>query len=91
MNANIKNADGKLGVLVVGLNGAVSTTFITGTIAVAQGKGEPVGSLTQMGTIRIGKRTENKFPKIQEDLSLLRESSLFCSDEYIDKIGLKKI
>lgn len=70
MNANIKNADGKLGVLVVGLNGAVSTTFITGTIAVAQGKGEPVGSLTQMGTIRIGKRTENKFPKIKEFVPL---------------------
>ena len=76
MNANIKNADGKLGVLVVGLNGAVSTTFITGTIAVAQGKGEPVGSLTQMGTIRIGKRTENKFPKIKEFVPLTELSDI---------------
>ena len=70
MNANIKKAEGKLGILVVGLNGAVSTTFIAGTIAVAQGKGVPVGSLTQLGTIRIGNRSENNFPKIKEFVPL---------------------
>ena len=48
---------GKLGVLMVGL-GAVSTTFVAGVEAIKQGLAEPIGSLTQMGTIRLGKRTE---------------------------------
>ena len=54
---------GKLGVLLVGL-GAVSTTFVAGVEAIKKGLGEPVGSLTQMGTVRLGKRTERKTPKI---------------------------
>ena len=55
----IKPAKGKLGVLLVGL-GAVSTTFVAGVEAVKRGIGEPIGSLTQMGTVRLGKRTENR-------------------------------
>ena len=58
---DIKPAEGKLGVLLVGL-GAVSTTFIAGVEAVKKGFAKPIGSLTQMGTIRLGKRTDNRVP-----------------------------
>src|SRR5215207_6497353 len=61
----IAPARGKLGVLLVGL-GAVSTTFIAGVEAIKRGLAEPVGSLTQMGAIRLGKRTENRNPLIKE-------------------------
>ena len=65
----IAPADGKLGVLLVGL-GAVSTTLVAGVEAVKRGISEPVGSLTQLGTIRLGKRTENRTPKIKEFVPL---------------------
>ena len=60
---------GKLGVLLVGL-GAVSTTFVAGVEAIKKGLGEPVGSLTQMGTVRLGRRTERKTPKILDFVPL---------------------
>ncbi len=65
----IAPAEGKLGVLLVGL-GAVSTTFVAGVQAVRQGIAEPFGSLTQMGTIRLGKRTENRVPRIKDFVPL---------------------
>ena len=55
--------------LLVGL-GAVSTTFIAGVFAIRKGLAKPIGSLTQMGTIRLGKRTDNRSPKINEILPL---------------------
>jgi myo-inositol-1-phosphate synthase len=58
-------AQGKLGVLLAGL-GAVSTTFIAGVEAVRKGLALPIGSLTQMGTIRLGKRTENRTPLVKD-------------------------
>ena len=67
--AEIAPAKGKLGVLLVGL-GAVSTTFIAGVEAVKKGIAEPIGSLTQMGTIRLGKRTDNRVPLIKEMVPL---------------------
>jgi myo-inositol-1-phosphate synthase len=67
--AEIAPAKGKLGVLLVGL-GAVSTTFIAGVEAIKKGIAEPIGSLTQMGTIRLGKRTENRVPLIKEMIPL---------------------
>jgi myo-inositol-1-phosphate synthase len=67
--AGIAPAKGKLGVLLVGL-GAVSTTFIAGVEAIKKGIAEPIGSLTQMGAIRLGKRTENRVPLIKEFLPL---------------------
>ncbi len=67
--AAIAPAKGKLGVLLVGL-GAVSTTFIAGVEAIKEGLAEPIGSLTQMGTIRLGKRTDNRVPKIKDFLPL---------------------
>ena len=63
-------ATGKLGVLIPGL-GAVGTTMIAGVEAAKQGLAAPVGSLTQMGRIRLGKRTENRNPLI---LSLIHIS-----------------
>ncbi len=62
-------ATGKLGVMVVGL-GAVATTMIAGVEAVRRGLAKPIGSLTQMGTIRLGKRTDNKSPLIKDFVPL---------------------
>ena len=67
--AKVAPATGKLGVMVVGL-GAVATTMIAGVEAVRQGLAKPIGSLTQMGRIRLGKRTENKSPLIKEFVPL---------------------
>ncbi|MDH6533955.1 inositol-3-phosphate synthase [Parabacteroides sp. 52] len=66
----VKEASGKLGILVVGVGGAVSSTFITGTLAVRKGLSTPIGSLTQLATIRLGKRNENRFPKIKDVVPL---------------------
>jgi len=65
----IQPAQGKLGILLVGL-GAVSTTFIAGVEAIKKNKAKPVGSLTQMGRIRLGKRTEKRTPLIKEFVPL---------------------
>ena len=66
---------GKLGVLLVGL-GAVSTTFIAGVHAVRKGLAPPIGSLTQLGTIRLGKRTEHRSPLINEFVPLAKLDDL---------------
>src|SRR5471030_94836 len=66
---DIAPAKGKLGVLLVGL-GAVSTTTIAGVFAIRRGLAKPIGSLTQMGTVRLGKRTENRTPLIKEFVPL---------------------
>jgi len=65
----IKAPEGKLGVLTPGM-GAVATTFIAGVLSIRKGHGKPIGSLTQMGTIRLGKRTENRSPKIKDFVPL---------------------
>ena len=65
----IAEARGKLGILLVGL-GAVSTTTIAGVIAIRRGLAKPIGSLTQMGTIRLGKRTEGRSPLIKDFVPL---------------------
>jgi myo-inositol-1-phosphate synthase len=67
--SKIAPAKGKLGVMVVGL-GAVATTMIAGVEAVRRGLAKPIGSLTQMGTIRLGKRTDNKSPLIKDFIPL---------------------
>jgi myo-inositol-1-phosphate synthase len=66
---DIAPAKGKLGILLVGL-GAVSTTTIAGVLSIRKGLAEPIGSLTQMGTIRLGKRTEGRAPKINDFVPL---------------------
>ena len=63
--AHIAPPKGKLGILTPGM-GAVSTTLMAGVELVRQGASSPVGSLTQMGTIRLGKRTEARVPKIKD-------------------------
>lgn len=68
-NVTVVPATGKLGILIPGM-GAVATTFIAGVEAIKLGLGEPVGSLTQLGTIRLGKRTDNRSPKISEFVPL---------------------
>src|SRR5277367_3965333 len=67
--AVIAPATGKLGVMVVGL-GAVATTFIAGVEAVRRGLAKPIGSLTQMGTIRLGKRTDGRSPLVKDFIPL---------------------
>src|SRR5712664_3077733 len=74
-DAEIIEPKGRLGVLLVGL-GAVSTTFIAGVEAVKKGIGQPVGSLTQMGTIRLGKRTDNRVPLIRDFVPLAKLNDL---------------
>ena len=65
----IQPAKGKLGVMIPGM-GAVATTFVAGVEAVRKGFATPIGSLTQMGTIRLGKRTDARSPKINEFVPL---------------------
>ena len=65
----VKPAEGKLGVLLVGL-GAVSTTLVAGIEAAKQNRAKMIGSLTQMGTIRLGKRSDHRSPKIKDFVSL---------------------
>src|SRR5712672_4075694 len=68
-NGTIAPAKGKLGVMIPGM-GAVATTFVAGVEAIRKGLAPPIGSLTQMGTIRLGKRTEGRFPKISDVVPL---------------------
>jgi myo-inositol-1-phosphate synthase len=65
----IAPAEGRLAVLLPGL-GAVATTFIAGCLLARRGLNKPLGSLTQMGTIRLGRRTENRAPKISDFVPL---------------------
>ncbi len=65
----IQPADGKLGVMIAGM-GAVATTFVAGVEAIRRGLAQPIGSLTQLGTIRLGKRTDGRCPKIRDFLPL---------------------
>jgi myo-inositol-1-phosphate synthase len=74
-NTRIAPADGKLGILIPGI-GAVSTTFIAGVEAVKRGLGAPIGSLTQLSTVRLGKRTEGRTPRIQDFVPLAKLEDL---------------
>ena len=66
---SVRPADGRLVVLCVGL-GAVATTLIAGVELIRRGMGEPVGSLTQLGTVRLGRRTDGRTPLIKDLVSL---------------------
>src|SRR6266446_7688383 len=74
-SGTIAEAKGKLGVMVPGM-GAVATTFMAGVEAVRKGISQPIGSLTQMGTIRLGKRTEGRSPKINDFVPLAQLNDL---------------
>ena len=68
-SGTIQPAKGKLGVMIPGM-GAVATTFVAGVEAIRKGLAKPIGSLTQMGTVRLGKRTDGRSPKIKEFVPL---------------------
>lgn len=87
MKHQIKDANGKLGVLMPGL-GAVATTFIAGVLAVNKGFSKPIGSVTQMGNIRLGKRTDNNNPLIKDFVPLAKlEDIVFGGwDVYEDNV-----
>src|ERR1035441_6634808 len=65
----IAPAKGKLGIMIPGM-GAVATTFVAGVEAVRKGIASPIGSLTQMGTIRLGKRTDGRSPMLKDFVPL---------------------
>jgi len=69
MKPEITSAEGKLGILLPGM-GAVATTLIAGVHAVNKGISKPIGSTSQMGTLRVGKRTENNTPLIKDFIPL---------------------
>lgn len=66
---DIAKPEGKLGILTPGM-GAVSTTFMAGVFAIKKGLGEPIGSISQLGKIRLGKRTDNRNPSVKEFVPL---------------------
>ncbi|HYI62692.1 MAG TPA: inositol-3-phosphate synthase [Acidimicrobiales bacterium] len=74
-NVDIRPATGKLGVLLPGM-GAVGTTFIAGCLAIRKGLARPIGSLTQMGTIRIGPRPDDNVPLINDYVPLAQLDDL---------------
>ena len=84
-NRKIAPAEGKLGILIPGM-GAVSTTLIAGVEAIKRGLSAPIGSLTQMSTIRLGKRTDNNSPKIKDfvPLATLEDLEFGCWDIFPD-------
>jgi myo-inositol-1-phosphate synthase len=84
-DVQIAPADGKLGILVPGM-GAVTTTFLAGLEAIKRGIGKPIGSLTQLGTVRLGKRTEGRSPAIKDfvPLARLEDIEVACWDIFED-------
>ena len=81
---------GKLGVLIPGM-GAVASTFIAGVEAIKQGIAKPIGSMTQMGTIRLGKRTENRSPIIKDFVPLFDFDNLVFGGWDINEENLYEI
>lgn len=83
--AKIAPAEGKLGVLIPGM-GAVTTTVIAGVEAIKRGLSAPIGSVTQMSTIRLGKRTDNNTPRIKDfvPLATLNDLEFGCWDIFED-------
>ena len=81
--SNVKPADGKLGILVVG-NGAVATTFMTGVLMTRKGLTKPVGSMTQYDKIRIGKGAEKKYLKYEDIVPIAKLDDIVfgCWDVY---------
>jgi myo-inositol-1-phosphate synthase len=84
-NVQIAPADGKLGVLIPGM-GAVTTTFIAGLESIKRGLAKPIGSLTQLGTVRLGKRTEGRSPMIRDFVPLagIEDIEVGCWDIFED-------
>src|ERR1700742_5182125 len=73
--SKVQPAKGKLGIMIPGM-GSVATTLVAGVEAVRKGIAKPIGSLTQMGTIRLGKRTDGRSPLIKDFVPLARLENL---------------
>ncbi len=86
----INKPKGKLGILIPGM-GAVASTFIGGVEAIKKGIAEPIGSMTQMGTIRLGKRTENRVPLIKDFAPLANLDDLVFGGWDINEESLYEI
>ena len=84
-NVQVAPAEGKLGILVPGM-GAVTTTFLAGLEAIKRNLAKPIGSLTQLGTVRLGKRTEGRSPAIRDlvPLAKLEDLEVGCWDIFED-------
>ena len=82
-NPNVKPAEGRLGILVVG-NGAVATTFMTGVLMARRGLAKPIGSMTQYDKIRVGRADDKKYLKYREIVPLadLKDIVFGCWDVY---------
>src|SRR5215467_7639391 len=74
-HAEITPAKGKLGIMIPGM-GAVATTFVAGVEAVRKGISSPIGSVTQMGHLRLGKRTDNRSPRVKDFVPLAELNDL---------------
>src|SRR6201987_327635 len=72
---DLQPAKGKLGIMIPGM-GSVATTLVAGVEAVRKGIAKPIGSLTQMGTIRLGKRTDARSPLIRDFVPLAKLDDL---------------
>lgn len=87
MKKQVKDATGKLGILIPGL-GAVATTLIAGVEAINKGLSKPIGSVSQLGHIRLGKRTDNRNPLIKDFVPLANLSDIVFGgwDVYEDNV-----
>ncbi|MBN9351185.1 MAG: inositol-3-phosphate synthase [Chitinophagaceae bacterium] len=87
MKQDVLPADGRLGILIPGL-GAIASTVIAGVEAVRKGIAHPIGSVTQLSTIRLGKRTENRNPLIKDFVPLAKISDIVFGgwDIYEDNV-----
>ncbi|SVE00114.1 uncharacterized protein METZ01_LOCUS452968, partial [marine metagenome] len=90
MTMSIQRTDKKIGVLIPGM-GAVASTFIAGIEAIKRGLARPIGSMTQMGTIRLGKRTEKRSPIIKDFVPLADFDNLIFGGWDINKENLYEI
>ncbi len=90
LSMNYVKPTGKLGVLIPGM-GAVASTFIAGVEAIKRGMAKPIGSMTQMGTIRLGKRTEKRSPIIKDFVPLVDIDNLVFGGWDINKENLYEI
>src|SRR5438045_5202386 len=88
--SKIAPAKGKLGILLPGM-GAVSTTFMAGVELVRKGRSQPVGSLTQMGTLRLGKRTDARSPLIKKFVPLAELKDLTFGGRSLTQMGTLRL
>ena len=91
MNSNVKAAEGKLGVLVVGL-GAVTTTFMTGVLMARKGLAKPVGAMTQYDKVRVGKGADKNISNMMKSCLWLNSTTSYLAlGMFIPKMLLNRL